>query len=266
MDIIKKINELKELKKNFCVATIVKTSGSTPGKVGFKYITTEDGISYGTIGGGEIEVRVFKECKKRINDKKSDFKEYILTDKPIEQVGDSEVIPMMCSGKVWIFYEVFCSEHTVYIFGGGHVGKELTYFLKPLNFNTILIDNRKEIANYEYNNFADEVILSEYEIFTKEYNFKENSFYVILTHGHSFDYVVAKNIIFRELKSKYIGVIASQIKASRLKEMLKEELGNKPEIDKINSPIGLNIGGETASEIALSIAAQMQSFIFNNFD
>ncbi len=263
MDMINKINELKRTNKNFCVATIVKTTGSTPGKVGFKYLTLEDGTAFGTIGGGEIEVRVFEECKKRIKDKKSILKEYILTDKPIEELNDSEVVPMMCSGKLWIFYEVFCSKYTVYIFGGGHVGKELTYFLKPLNFNTVLIDNRPEIATKEYNSYADDVILGDYDSFTSSYEFNENSFFVILTHGHSFDYIVAKNIIARDIKAKYIGVIASQIKANKLKEMLKEEIGERTEINNINSPIGLAIGGETASEIALSIAAQMQSYIYN---
>lgn len=263
MDIIRKINELKDANKNFCVATIVKTSGSTPGKVGFKYIFVEDGTNYGTIGGGEIEIRVANECKKRIDEKKPVLKEYILTDKTIEGTHEAEIVPMMCSGKLWIYYEVYSILHTVYIFGGGHVGKELTYFLKPLNFKSILIDNRAEIATKEYNNYADEVIFSDYDQFTLNYNFNENSFFVILTHGHKYDYIVAKNILSKNLNAKYIGVIASKIKAAELKKMLKEELGDKPEIDKINSPIGLDLGGDTASEIALSIAAQLQAYIYN---
>ncbi len=266
MDIIKKINELKSLKQNFCVATIVKTSGPTPGKVGFKYLTVDDGTVYGTIGGGEIEVTVFEECKKRIKNKRSELKEYLLTDKEISETTDAEVVKMMCSGKIWIFYEVFCTEHIAYIFGGGHVGKELTYFLKRLNFHTVLVDNRPEIANRDHNPFADEIIFQDYKEFTTNYEFHDSSFYIILTHGHNFDYEVARNILKRGINTKYIGVIASKVKALKLKEMLKDEIGDIPEINKINSPIGLDIGGETASEIALSIAAQMQSYLFNNFD
>ncbi len=258
MNLIKIINELQANKKSYCIATVVKTVGSTPGKVGFKYILDQDKNAYGTIGGGAIEVKVAEECEKKLKINRPELKEYILTDKEVENELNAEIVPMMCSGKMWIFYETYNVKHTVYIFGGGHVGKELTYFLKPLNYEVVLIDNRPDTKN----EFADELIIDDYNKFSLNYNFRDNSFFVVLTQGHTYDYVVVKNILSRGIKHRYIGVIASKIKANKLKEMLKEELGNKPEIDLINSPIGIDIGGETASEIALSIAAQMQSYIY----
>lgn len=258
MNFIKIINELQANKKSYCVATVVKTVGSTPGKVGFKYILDQDKNAYGTIGGGAIEVKVAEECEKKIKNNRPELKEYILTDKETENDFNAEIVPMMCSGKMWVYYETYNVKNTVYIFGGGHVGKALTYFLKPLNFEIILIDNRSDIDN----ELADELIINDYSEFSLNYNFNENSYFVVLTQGHTYDYKIVKNLLSRGIKFKYIGVIASKVKANKLKEMLKNELGNKPEIDLINSPIGLDIGGETASEIALSIAAQMQFYIY----
>jgi len=262
MDILKKIIDYKEQNINFCVATIVRAEGSTPGKVGFKYLTKENRESIGTIGGGEIETVVCDESLRRIKSGQSGLKEYILTDSDNFTSTEAEVVPMMCSGKLWIFFEVFNSMKSIYVFGGGHVGKELGYFLKPLKYKVICIDNRKDIANTSMNPFFDEVIFADYEEYSKSFNPPDNSYFVVLTHGHSFDYVVVKNLLERNIQTKYIGVIASSVKATKLKSMLKEELGENVNLSYIQSPIGLNIGGESASEIALSIAAQIQSFVF----
>lgn len=263
MDMIAKINQLKDENKNFCVATIVKVSGSTPGKVGFKYITVDNGESFGTIGGGAIEPKVFEDSLIRIKKDESILKEYVLTDKEDYKADDAEVVCMMCSGKIWVYYEVYTSKKNVYVFGGGHVGKELSYFLKPLAYNVILVDNRKEIANKEINPNFDEIIFADYDEFTKSFQPAVNSYFVVLTHGHSFDYVVAKNLKERNINTKYIGIVASSIKAAKLKEKLVDELGEGINLDNIYSPIGLKIGGDTASEIALAIAAQIQSIVFN---
>ncbi|MFH0733971.1 MAG: XdhC/CoxI family protein [bacterium] len=263
MDIIKKINDLKELNQNFCVATIVKIQGSTPGKVGFKYLIVENGDKFGTIGGGAIETKVFDECLNRIKLNESILKEYILTDAENFESQDAEVVKMMCSGKLWIYYEVFLAQKVVYVFGGGHVGKEVGYYLKPLKYKTILVDNRKEMATKEANPYFDEIIYSEYEDYCTNFVPPANSYFVILTHGHSFDYIVAKKIVERKIETKYIGIIASSIKAAKLKEMLKEEINRNLDLSNIYSPIGLKIGGDTASEIALSICAQIQSIVFN---
>ncbi len=263
MDIIKKINELKENNQNFCVATIVKTQGSTPGKVGFKYIIVDNGNKFGTIGGGAIETKVFDECLHRIKKNESILKEYILTDAENFESEGAEVVKMMCSGKIWVYYEVYLAEKVVYVIGGGHVGKEVGYYLKPLNYKTVLVDNRKEMATKEANPYFDEIIFAEYEEYCSTFNPPANSFFVILTHGHAFDYIAAKKIVERKIETKYIGIIASSIKAAKLKEMLKEDIGNDIDLSSIYSPIGLNIGGDTASEIALSICAQIQSIVFN---
>jgi xanthine dehydrogenase accessory factor len=263
MQIEEKIFELKKQNCPFVVSTVVKTSGSTPGKVGFKMIVDVNQKTTGTIGGGAIELEVIKESLKRLSSCENGVEEYLLSSDNLNTETESKLIKMSCNGKMLIYYEVFGELPTVYIFGGGHVGNALLYFLKPLRFFTVLIDNRKEFANEIKNPNASKIINEDYVDFVKRFQPNQNSFFVILTQQHIFDYDVLKTIYERKLNTKYIGVIASKSKASSLKTKLFEEIG-KLDISCLHSPIGLNIGGDSAEEIALSIASQIQQVRYSN--
>ena len=259
MDIYKEILMLEKSNQSFVVATVVNTSGSAPGKVAFKMLIKNDGSTIGTVGGGAIEAEVIKEALKRLSTGESGTKEYLLSDNESLENSNATVVPMKCSGQATVYYEVHGSLTTVYIFGGGHVGHALLYYLAPLNFCTILVDNRKEFASPEKNPLAKEHIYEEYSDFINQLAPPSGSFAVILTHGHKYDYEILKKIYERRLGFKYVGVIGSKSKASAMIHDLKKELSSDMDLSNLHTPIGLKIGGNSAEEIALSIAAEIQS-------
>jgi xanthine dehydrogenase accessory factor len=259
MQIEKHIYDLKKNNQPFVVATVVKAEGSVPGKVGFKMIIQSDNEFCGTVGGGAIELEVIQESLERLKSSESGTKEYLLSKTSTDKNEKVKTLPMHCSGRVWIFYEVHGLLSTLYLFGGGHVGNALLYYLRPLNYHTILIDNRPEFANKEKNPNANEIHLSDYIVYASTFQPKENSFAVIMTHGHNFDYLILQKLFERKLKFKYIGVIASKTKAETLVKDLKKEFGDDLDLSMLHSPVGLDIGGTSASEIALSVAGEMQS-------
>jgi xanthine dehydrogenase accessory factor len=261
MNIFEKISELVNQNKSFVLTTIVKTEGSTPGKVGFKMIVEDSEKIFGTVGGGELEQEVIREALKRMRSKENGIVEYLLSSDALVQKEDAKVLNMSCSGRCWIFYEVFGNKPVVYVFGGGHVGQALLKQLSLLNFHKILIDNRPEFANKDVNPFADEIILSDYSEYAYKFNPPEDAFIVVMTHGHGFDFDVVEQIYARNLKVRYIGVIASKTKAQKLKNQIKEVFGDV-DLSNFHSPIGLDIGGETPQEIALSIAAEIQAELY----
>ena len=170
---------------------------------------------------------------------------------------------MKCRGRISVFFEIFGQKPNVYIFGGGHVGSALTEFVSKLNYHIILIDNRKEFANSEKNPFADEIIEIDYEKYANKFKPTPDDFIVIVTHGHNFDFKILKILYKRKMDLTYIGLIASQSKAREMIAGIKKAFGKKTNVDNIYSPIGLKIGGDTAEEIALSIAAEIQSVRYN---
>jgi xanthine dehydrogenase accessory factor len=260
MNIFDVVSKLNAKNISFTMATVIKTSGSVPGKIGFKMVVDHDKNTYGTIGGGALELTVIKESLHRLDNNVSGIEEYTLSSSADSSNKTAEnVVDMNCNGKTSIFYDVYKQNPSVYIFGGGHVGQALLYFLSPLNYYLRLVDNRSEIASKEYSPNADEIISQEYVEYASSFKPDENSYIVILTQGHRYDYDILTAIIRRKLKVKYIGIIASKNKAAFMINRLDEEFGVDYKDLNISTPVGLKIGGNTASEIALTIAAEIQS-------
>lgn len=265
MSIYEKLTELENKNKPYVLAVVVKSEGSVPGKPGFKMIVEPDGSTAGTIGGGAIELQAIKEAGELFKGGKSCLKEYILSDEEQEKLAETEEqLPMMCSGKQWVYLEVHGGRPPVYVFGGGHVGQALVKFLSMLDYHTILVDIREEFADEAVIPEASEVIHADYIKYSGEFDPPEDAYAVVLTHGHKFDYDIIKNIFERKLKLKYLGVIASRKKAAKMIDRLKDTFGNDFDMSMLYTPVGLKIGGNTAGEIALSIAAQIQEKRYEN--
>lgn len=259
MNIYEKILELKRNNVSFVVVTIVKSAGSTPGKPGFKLIVGEDGTSYGTVGGGAIENEAVCEAGRLLASTSANvLKEYILNKDENILTGDAKVVPMSCCGEVTLFYEVEKNASTIYIFGGGHVGQALTRMVADLKFNIVIIDNRKEILE-KSRGLKISSFFSEYQEYAETFNPNPDSYFVIVTYGHVFDYQILKTLYKRNLVKKYVGVIASRNKANEMIKNLKAEIANDIDLSLLHTPIGIKLGGDSAAEIALSIAAEIQS-------
>jgi len=264
MDIVQKIFEMNNENIPFVVATVISTKGSAPGKVGFKMLVEADRRAEGTVGGGAIEERVKDDALQALAEGKSVTKDYLLSDKVEEKDNEITVVPMKCQGKVSLFYEVYNSMPTVYVFGGGHVGQALLKVLRDLNYYSILVDNRKEYADKDINSYASKIIHTDYIEYSNKFNPSNDSFIVILTHGHSYDYEILHALYKRKIEARYIGAIASASKARELKSKLVKELGETIDVEKIHAPIGMKIGGTTAAEIAVSICAEIQSIRYQS--
>lgn len=259
MNIYEKILELKQKNKSFVVVTIVKSAGSTPGKPGFKMIVDEDGKSYGTVGGGAIENEAVCEAGRLLSGAGANtLKEYILNKDEDILAKDAKVVPMSCCGQVTLFYEIEKNMPTIYIYGGGHVGQALTRMVSDLKFNVVIIDNRKEILE-KSSGLKINSIFSEYKEYAETFNPAPNSYFVIVTYGHLFDYQILKTLYQRNLVKKYVGVIASRSKANEMIKNLKNEIAGDIDLSLLHTPIGIKLGGDSAAEIALSIAAEIQS-------
>lgn len=259
MDVYNVAAELKSKNEAFVIAFVVKSIGSSPGKAGFKMIIKSDGTSIGTVGGGSIEAEVLREAKNCLTAGENKLQEYYLSNKDLKVKENVKIIQMSCNGGMTIYYEVHGKQPTVYVFGGGHVGSSLLYFLKPLKFFSVLVDNRSEYLLKDKNPYASEYILSDYDEFTRKFDPPEDAYFVVVTHGHNHDEIILKNIYSKKRSYNYIGVIASKSKAASLAKLLKNKFGNTLDLSNFHSPVGLKIGGSTAEEIALGIAAEIQS-------
>ncbi len=244
-EIFKKANELLEKGEIFSIITIVEASGSSPGKTGFKMLVTKDGETIGTVGGGTLEYFLTKEAIKAIEE-----------EKPRTITRELKELGMSCGGGVTAFVDVIGVKDRVYIFGAGHVGFSIYKFLKYLPFKTIIIDDREEFAKKE--RFPNAEVFQENMVeFAKRMEIKERDFIVIVSRAHTIDFGVVKEILKKDREPIYLGLIASKNKAKEFREKLINEGFSVEKIDKIHSPIGIEINAITPDEIAISIIAEI---------
>lgn len=220
-----------------------------------------------------IEKDIFaKDINKDImQDIKKDIKKDIKEDTN-EDDKNSQNLYAACGGKVTIFFEHY-QVLTLSIFGAGHIGENLVNIIDGIGYKINIFDVREDILEKykeksnirtflikpkEKDNeqifFVDDKPLSEF--------LQPQSYIVITTHGHTYDFSIAKYLLKLDKKFKYIGMIGSKNKIRTFVENLKI---NEPDIyqklisSNFYSPIGIDIGGITAKEIALSIASQIQA-------
>jgi xanthine dehydrogenase accessory factor len=233
------------------LATIVEGESGTPGKVGFRMLVYPDGRTSGTVGGGLLEMKVRGEALQCIHEKKTKLLEFTLDEMSAEGIG------MQCGGKVKIFFEPIQAPPKLYVFGGGHIAIPLVQFAKLLDYNVTVIDNREEFANVHRFPMADQVKKGDYAEIIGSLEFHDSDCVVIVTHGHEYDEVVLKNCLSKRSIPGYVGMIGSRNKVATTFSHLKEQGLPSSLLAKVSTPVGLDIGAKSPSEIALSIMAEI---------
>lgn len=234
--------------KNFAIATIIKSEGSAPRHENSKMIIFEDGSIKGTVGGGILEKKIIMESLECIKNGRSKVLKFVLDSKK------ENSLPMICGGEVEVFIEVFKKRAKLVLIGGGHVNFAIYNFAKHLHFDMVIIDDREEWANTERFPEA-EVIVDNISRALDGYSTDQNTFIVIATRGHLFDREALKIAINKT--AKYIGMIGSRKKVKETFEALKKEGIEQEKLNRVYSPIGLDLGAETPEEIAISILAEI---------
>ncbi|HBC47098.1 MAG TPA: hypothetical protein DCZ43_08640, partial [candidate division Zixibacteria bacterium] len=180
MEIFREIAEHLDSGRPFVLATLIKTAGSVPRDVGAKMIVFPDGTISGTIGGGNFEKMVIDDSLALFGSESS----FILKNYLLEESGP-DATGMFCGGKAEVFLERFSRPDTLYIFGGGHIGRDLAKIALGLSFRIVVTDDRAEIlAQYQK---PVETILTDAEFNLNFPEVDKNSYVVIVTHGHRCD-------------------------------------------------------------------------------
>ena len=257
IDIFTKIAELKSIGQEAVLVTVTSKEGNSPTDVGKKMIVTKDNNFFGTIGGGSIEHFAIEKSKEVLSSRKSISEKYVLFDKDVKVDSDEIKLNMACGGKATLFYEFIGPKEYVYIFGAGHCGKEIAKLLLPMGFYVTIIDNRDELLK-DVKNYANQVINSPFADFFENHEVKENAFLVVSTPSHLYDYEVLDKVIEKKLKLRYFGMLCSKKKIHDYLVRIKEKYG-EVNLDNFYSPIGLDIGGDSPEEVAISGVGEILS-------
>jgi xanthine dehydrogenase accessory factor len=214
-------------------------------------IVDSEGNSYGTIGGGGMERRLVSEALEVLKEGNSRTLTFALG---VEAEEGTISVDSKCGGEVKIFMEIVKPDPKLIIIGSGHIGKPLATISHQAGFSTIVVDDTYT-ATRERFPFAIEILNGHFEEELKRIEVTPADF-VAIVHGETrYELVALRNLLPKE--PAYIGLLGSVNKARQHKKQLEDEGFSKKTLEKINAPIGLDIGAETPEEIAVSIVAEL---------
>jgi xanthine dehydrogenase accessory factor len=170
--------------------------------------------------------------------------------------ADKNQLLQFKSNDDWLYIEKVNQRPVIHIIGGGHVSLALSELMCFLGFYSKVYDDRPQINTILQNFFANEKIIVEgYEKLGGYFTDCKTDYAVIMTMGYRTDKIALQQLLDKQLC--YIGLMGSAHKTDILMKELKEEGFSDAVLEKVFTPIGVNIYSKTAPEIAVSIAAEI---------
>jgi xanthine dehydrogenase accessory factor len=147
---------------------------------------------------------------------------------------------------------------TLLIVGGGHVGQAVARLAAEADFEIWVLDDRKSFASPERFPAARRLIVGDIGAHLKALavdSVNPSMYCLIVTRGHNHDEEALYHLA--TTTAGYVGMIGSRRKIKLIFEDLIAK-GVAPEVlDKVYAPLGLEIGSQTVTEIAVSIVAEL---------
>ena len=146
-------------------------------------------------------------------------------------------------------------EKSALVLGGGHVGDALARVLRFLDFETTLMDDRRDFLK----NHDDGVqtIEAPFDKLTELYSTAGINAVIIVTRGHAQDTGCLRQVLSWPQLPPYLGMIGSRHRTKETIKMLTAEGFPQERLEHVHTPVGLKIGAQTPAEISISIAAEI---------
>ena len=264
------------------LATVVATRRSAPRPLGSKLAVTASGRMFGSVSGGCVEADVAERAKAVLGGAGPEVVSYGIADDeawsvglpcggeidvfvepfagapPIERGTSYVVVSGDKAGERWhddtptrtelrgeVFVEAVAPPPRLVAVGAGDIAEALCALAKPLGWRTGVVDPRAGLATRERVPSADEIVVK----WPDELDVDADTALVSLVHEERIDIPALKRGV--DGGAFYVGALGSR----RAQEKRREHLGDL--LDQVRGPVGLDLGGETPSEIALEILAEM---------
>jgi xanthine/CO dehydrogenase XdhC/CoxF family maturation factor len=165
------------------------------------------------------------------------------------------------NNQLTAFIEFIEPPVSLVIIGAGNDVLPLVDIVTLLGWQTTVIDGRSTHANSQRFSKADKVIVGKPSDVIQQVGVDERTVFVLMTHNYNYD--LAMLGILLQKKCAYIGALGPKTRLHRMLEELHEQglIVTDEQKAMIYGPAGLDIGAETAEEIALSIIAEIKAVL-----
>lgn len=232
------VARLREARRPYAIATVVRTVGATAAKPGARALILADGtIAEGWVGGGCVRGAMTRAAVAAIGDGTPRLISLRPEDEPgaPEEHQGIEFARNGCpsKGSMDLFIEPVLPQPELVIIGASPVARSLAALAGSFSFDIIPHDSATALGPLPAG---------------------ARRMVVVATQGKG-DLDGLKTAL--GCGADYIGFVASHRKFTTLAETLREAGADEAELARINAPAGLAIDAVTPDEIALSILAQV---------
>ena len=228
VEIYRAVRSAIERGKSAAIVTPLKDSDR-------RLLVFEDGEISGTLGNTDLNDEARRVAGDLIRKRKS-------------------VTVSLGASAVEVFFEVHGPPPTLIVFGAGHLSMPLISLANDLGLKTIVVDGRPRFATRERFPAADELLIGIPSEIAQTLSYNSSTFVVLTAHDYKYDLPVLKVVL--PAGAAYIGLLGSKRRGKAIKEFLKDGGMDESLLDRLHVPTGLDIGADSAPEIALSILAE----------
>ena len=170
--------------------------------------------------------------------------------------GGSRIAPIEKAGATrQYFFDRQSPPTTVVIIGAGQIAMSLTRMARELDMRTIVVDGRERYATRERFPDADEIRVGMPSEIVAAIAPTKRVAVVLIAHDYKYELPVLRALLRSPVG--YIGMLGSRKRGDAVRALLSEEGFTNEELARIHTPIGLDIGGKTPPEVAVSILGEL---------
>ena len=159
-------------------------------------------------------------------------------------------------GDVSLFVDVTAPPPRLIMFGAVDFAAALARMARAAGWRPYVIDPRGRFATRERFPEAEEIVVAwPEEAFARIGGIDRATYIAVLTHDPKLDDAALELAVRSD--AAYIGAMGSRRAQERRRERLLEKGLSDEELARIAAPIGLDLGGLTAEETALSVMAEV---------
>lgn len=246
--LLQELLSARERRAGCALATVAATTGSVPREAGAKMIVYADGKMSGTIGGGKFESLVVADALGAMRERRPLLKTY-----PLHE-GNACSFGAICGGEVTILIEPQTTSEALVLVGAGHCGQAVAKLARDCGWHVTILDDRPDVlaqcatATLRIGDRSPAEYIATHE-------WQHDEALVIVSRNYEIDSEALYGALQRP-GIAYLGMIGSARKVRRVFENLRARGVSEPALAGVHAPIGLDIGADSPSEIAVSILAE----------
>lgn len=170
--------------------------------------------------------------------------------------GSQTISYTLSDGRaVDVYVDVLRPPSTLVIFGATAVAIPLVAYARTLGFKTVVVDGRPRFASRERFPDVDDLRVGIPSEIAQAMSLGATTPIVLVVHDYKVDLPVLRRALASE--TPYIGLLGSRRRGAAILQMLRDDGVSEDQLMRVRVPIGLDLGGQTAAEIALSIVSEV---------